>query len=220
MIIDCFLCDNCNAKLLEALDFQQSCIRVYKKNNPNYQQFTKSSKSQTSEIGSKQEDYYILQTSDEIFTNEEQTEHQNQLDDQYAIYEVNGCKEIQYEEQEKQSCSKDDSKIEGETLQECLVIEKQSEIDDSLMNEEILSLTIENDQNSSYKVESLDESQGNKKGRKSYTVQQKLEIIKYAEQNSNREAARKFGLNESTIRCFRRQKDMLQGMDPNKSTKR
>jgi len=125
------------------------------------------------------------------------------------VYEINE-KEMQYEEQDKQSCSKTPENPKNELdIQECLIISKQSENDDSL-------LTYNDDQNISY----LDDSKGGKKARKSYTVQQKLKMIEYAEQNSNREAARKFDLNESTIRCFRRQKETLEGMNPNKSTNR
>lgn len=127
------------------------------------------------------------------------------------MYEINE-KELQYEEpeSEKQSCSKTSKNPKNEIeIQECLIIEKQSEIDDTLM-------TFVDDQNISY----LDDSKEGKKARKSYTVQQKLGMIEYAEQNSNREAARKFNLNESTIRCFRRQKEMLERMNPNKSTNR
>lgn len=208
--MDCFICDNCNTKLVDALEFQQNCIRVYKKNNLNHLQYTKSLNSNTSEIGSKDQEYYILQTADDVYTNEEPTENHSQLiDNEFAVYEINE-KEMQYEEQDKESCSKTPENPKNELdIQECLIISKQSENDDSL-------LTYNDDQNISY----LDDSKGGKKARKSYTVQQKLQMIEYAEQNSNREAARKFDLNESTIRCFRRQKETLEGMNPNKSTNR
>jgi hypothetical protein len=209
VIIDCFICDNCNQKLVEALEFQQNCIRVYKKNNQNYDQYPKSSHNQSSELGSKEQEYFILQTADDEYTNEDQTGNQSQLiDNEFAVYEINE-KELQFEEPAKQSCSKTDDPKNELDIQECLIIEKQSEIDDTL-------ITFADDQNISY----LDDSKGGKKPRKSYTVEQKLKMIEYAEQNSNREAARKFCLNESTIRCFRRQKETLEGMNPNKSTNR
>lgn len=56
--------------------------------------------------------------------------------------------------------------------------------------------------------------------RKSYTVQEKLKIIEYAEEHNNRVAARNFNLNESSVRCFRRQKDVLLKMNPDKKTNR
>lgn len=59
--------------------------------------------------------------------------------------------------------------------------------------------------------------------RKSYTVKDKLKIIEYAEENNNRVAARHFNINESSVRCFRRQKDSLIEMfkkDPQKKTNR
>lgn len=56
--------------------------------------------------------------------------------------------------------------------------------------------------------------------RKSYTVDQKLKIIEYAEVHNNRTAARHYSINESSIRCFRRQKDILLKMNPEKKTNR
>ncbi|XP_070490662.1 uncharacterized protein [Chironomus tepperi] len=210
VIVDCFICDGCNQKLVDALEFQQNCIKVYKKNNQNYDQYSKSSLNQSSELGSKEQEYFILQTGDDEYTNEDLSVNQNQsIGNEFAVYEINE-KEVQFEEPEQQSCSKTSEDPKNELdVQECLIIEKQSEMDDTLM-------TYADDQNISY----LDDSKGGKKARKSYTVQQKLSMIEYAEQNSNREAARKFNLNESTIRCFRRQKETLEGMNPNKSTNR
>lgn len=56
--------------------------------------------------------------------------------------------------------------------------------------------------------------------RKSYTVEEKLKIIEFAEENNNRVAARMFQINESSIRCFRRQKGTLLTMNPQKKTNR
>lgn len=56
--------------------------------------------------------------------------------------------------------------------------------------------------------------------RKSYTVEDKLKIVEFAEENNNRAAAREFSLNESTVRCFRRQKQMLLKMNPQQKTNR
>ena len=56
--------------------------------------------------------------------------------------------------------------------------------------------------------------------RKSYTVEEKLNIIKFAEDNNNRFAARNFNINESSVRCFRRQKEILLKMNPQKKTNR
>lgn len=56
--------------------------------------------------------------------------------------------------------------------------------------------------------------------RKSYTVAKKLQIIEYAEDHNNRVAARFFNINESSVRCFRRQKEMLLKMSPLKKTNR
>lgn len=56
--------------------------------------------------------------------------------------------------------------------------------------------------------------------RKSYTVANKLQIIEYAEEHNNRSAARFFNMNESSVRCFRRQKEVLLKMSPLKKTNR
>lgn len=56
--------------------------------------------------------------------------------------------------------------------------------------------------------------------RKSYTVEEKLKIISYAEEHNNRVTAREFNINESSVRCFRRQKEMLLKMNPQKKTNR
>lgn len=56
--------------------------------------------------------------------------------------------------------------------------------------------------------------------RNSYTVEKKLKIIQYAEEHNNRMAARFFNMNESTVRCFRRQKEVLLNMSPLKKTNR
>lgn len=50
------------------------------------------------------------------------------------------------------------------------------------------------------------------KPRKSYTPQQKLEIIKFAEIESNRSAMRKFEIDESCIRRWRVQKETIQNI--------
>lgn len=59
-----------------------------------------------------------------------------------------------------------------------------------------------------------------KLNRKSYTATEKLHIVEFAEQNTNRLAARKFGVNESTVRCFRKQKQALLKMKPEKKSNR
>lgn len=56
--------------------------------------------------------------------------------------------------------------------------------------------------------------------RNSYTVEMKLKIIQYAEEHNNRMAARFFNMNESTVRCFRRHKEVLLNMSPQKKTNR
>jgi CENP-B N-terminal DNA-binding domain/Tc5 transposase DNA-binding domain len=72
----------------------------------------------------------------------------------------------------------------------------------------------------SKKIEAEQADSKNVLNRKSYTVTDKLKIIAYAEENNNRQAARHFNMNESSVRCFRRQKDLLLKMCPQKKTNR
>jgi len=48
--------------------------------------------------------------------------------------------------------------------------------------------------------------------RQSYTVSNKLRIIQFAEQNSNRAAERVFGVSESNVRLWRKSKGNLEKM--------
>lgn len=56
--------------------------------------------------------------------------------------------------------------------------------------------------------------------RKSWPAIKKLEIIAYAERTSNRQAARHFEINESTVRNFRKHKAQIEAMNPKQSTNR
>jgi hypothetical protein len=56
--------------------------------------------------------------------------------------------------------------------------------------------------------------------RNSYPAKRKLEIIKYAEDNGNREAARIYNIGESSIRDWRKIKNVLEAMPPSKRARR
>ena len=76
-------------------------------------------------------------------------------------------------------------------------------------------MSFDDDQN--YREDSpTDYSQLDKKPKRTYTLNEKLKLIKFAEEYSNREAARKFGVNESTIRFFRKQKARMNSAKPKK----
>jgi Tc5 transposase DNA-binding domain len=45
-------------------------------------------------------------------------------------------------------------------------------------------------------------------------------MIEYAEKHTNRHAAKHFNINESSVRCFRKQKEQLVQMKPTKMTNR
>lgn len=166
---------------------------MYKKNNPNHQKCTKGSNSKTF---------------DDTYSNEEQHESKSPLvNDEFAEYKFNDTETV-FEDIDKESCSKT-PKNEIE-IHKCVIIEKQS---DPFM-------TFEDDQNNSYREESpTDYSLLDKRPKRVYTIPEKLKMIKYAEQNTNREAARKFGVNESTIRFFRKQKARLNPVKPRKKLK-
>lgn len=50
--------------------------------------------------------------------------------------------------------------------------------------------------------------------RKAYDASFKLKVIEYAERNNNREAGRKFGVGESSVRDWRKRKDLLKEQAP------
>lgn len=188
---DCFICDNCKRRLVDAIKFQQNCIRVFKKNNPNHHKCTKGSDSKSF---------------DETYSNEEQ--HESPLvNDEFAEYKFNDTETV-FEDVDKESCSKTPkSEIE---IHKCVIIEKQS---DPFM-------TFEDDHKNSYREDSpTDYSQLDKRSKRIYTIPEKMKMIKYAEENTNREAARMFGVNESTIRFFRKQKARLNSKKPPKKLK-
>lgn len=83
-----------------------------------------------------------------------------------------------------------------------------------------MSFHDDDDQSNSFREDSpTDYSQLDKRPKRIYTIKEKLKLIKFAEENSNREAARKFGVNESTIRFFRKQKARISLVKPKKKLK-
>jgi transposase-like protein len=48
----------------------------------------------------------------------------------------------------------------------------------------------------------------------------KLQIVSYAESNGNRSAARLYGVNEKQVRNWRKEKSILQAMNPKKRSRR
>ena len=59
-----------------------------------------------------------------------------------------------------------------------------------------------------------------RKTRKSFSNLKKLEIVRYAETHGNAETSRKFGVDESNIRRWRKQKFLIEVMNPRKRTRR
>lgn len=56
--------------------------------------------------------------------------------------------------------------------------------------------------------------------RKSYSAAYKLQVVKYAAENGNRPAERKFGVNEKLVRDWRKAKDALKAMKKTKKANR
>lgn len=88
---------------------------------------------------------------------------------------------------------------------------EEHEDEEKEMNNDMSEL--QNDQDNPAKNKS-------KVNRKSWPAVKKLEIIAYAEQTSNRQAARHFEINESTVRNFRKHKTQIEVMNPKQSTNR
>lgn len=58
------------------------------------------------------------------------------------------------------------------------------------------------------------------KSRKSYTTSQKLEIVSFAETSTNRKTAKIYNIDESCIRKWRNQKEMLESINKERCTRR
>lgn len=222
-MVDSFICDNCNEKLNEATKFKQNCIELYKKNNPSVGKSIKTAPTinNTTEENDKKEQFYIIEGNDQMLLNQnEDSNNQNnyiEMDQsaeevEYSVYEI--------DEHPKQTGSTSISPI----LSPSKVIRtrqgKQLKNEDSGDSFTIINHVSPNKGQQSKLESSEDQKKSKAKTRKSYTLQTKLEIIDFAEKFTNREAARKYFLNESSIRCFRRQKDSLLKMNPDKSTNR
>lgn len=52
------------------------------------------------------------------------------------------------------------------------------------------------------------------------TAKRKLEIVEFAEKTSNSKAAKEFGCHESSVRLWRKNKNVLKKMNPNKEALR
>lgn len=188
----------CLSKLSEVVSFRDQCRKIHEKHHPN-------AKIQITEIPAG--DIYVeAERSNLIETNEEISqsfEEQVYPEESYSISLI-------------QSPPKRLSgRKQGPKKEQLQVLES------TLINDGSVVIYQTKDENELYEVNDSQYSDGrNKIPRKSWTAPQKLNIVAFAEENGNRKAARHFGLNESTVRCFRRQKDQLQTMQPSKSTNR
>jgi hypothetical protein len=188
--------------LQNALEFKECCVKIYKKHNPNagvlQQPIPAVSATEITEMVDEQE-YFILEENNDLPID----------DDSEFINESGGTEE-------------DFTVFKLETINNTPKVKAPPKTPKRASNtsqgvkrkyKDISSVSIQ-------ETSDNDAVKASAKGRKSYSLQEKLEIIEYSEKFSNREASRQFQVNESTVRCFKRQKDNLLKMSPKKSTNR
>jgi len=248
------LCDDCNSKLQQSHTFREQCISVFHKSNPDFK------------IAPIEEPPPSLQTSENYFIGEEVNSSSLVVEPESHFVTTTGeinedfsedgnaqsedFDEVYFELVESPSSSTDDDRniktrakrakatIKQINLksEETIKLRQSYTVDEKL---EIIHFA-ENSNNRSaarkyginessvrcfrkHKDSLVQEDSSESKDtmkRRSYTVQTKLQIIQFAEDHNNREAARKYGINESSVRCFRRHKEVLLKMNPNKMTNR
>lgn len=198
---DCFICDECNDKLESSYQFKQQCIEVYRKLNPTIQHETITQfEEQQAKTPNREESSGVFIISENLGENDA----------------------LITEEDEEYVVSPDKSNTDEQEYEDLyLEFEEQEEGDDDQSNDRLL-VEQSPDEDIKPNLQNLSSKVKPKSimNRKSYTVEKKLEIIEYAEQHNNRVAARTFDINESSVRCFRRQKEMLLKMSPQKKTNR
>lgn len=175
--------------------FRDTCRRIHEKNHP-------SSKIRFIEIPSEN----IINIEEEVVVGKDQQDDVILEDDQ-RITNTNELK-VKRELSRKRN-RKGKPKVDSTTI--------YNDSNEFL----ILDATPINNESEHETYAEVDESEMNKsKSRKCWTAAQKLLIIDFAEKNSNREAARHYNMNESTVRNFRKSKEMLKNMKPSRSTNR
>lgn len=191
IVSDCFICDDCSSKLKSAHSFKLQCIQVYKKNYPQEQMTVV---------------HYEISdplTSDQNIDREdvqiEEFDHKSprENEEHYTVAEtdqqnVNDLESIYLEFEDDAS----DTAIDNVKPKKINPVSKSQ----SQISPTVKSGTVK---------------------RKYYSAEQKLEILELAERCGNREAARRYKLNESSVRCFRRQKhELVKLQKEGKSTNR
>lgn len=185
--------------LEEFIAFRGRCRKIYEKHHPN----------NTAKVR------YIEIPSIEIV---EEVEVQNL---EASKIEFNPSPTIQIntdplDEGNKQNIKKAEKKKPKTMIVKEMTQEEQEGFHDStssVMNENEQFYVMETDINT-------EEPSKTKGSRKCWTAAQKLDVVDFAERTSNRHAARHFKINESTIRNFRKNKEMLKAMQPTRSTNR
>lgn len=193
---DCFICDDCNDKLESSYAFKQQCLDVYQRINPSYQQ----------------EHQQQYEEEDEELIDPFSSESHKEEQEMFIIGESGGEGSIAEDPEGKAFIVSEDKKfiVNNED-------DGKDQFEDSDTTFDNIYLEFEPEDGIEVKTP---KSTGIVVSRKSYTVEEKLNIIKFAEENNNRVAARNFAINESSVRCFRRQKEMLLKMNPQKKSNR
>lgn len=175
------------------MSFRNQCRKIHEKNHPNAKIILKEIPSESITIVEEENPYEITTVPSE---NSQELSFE---DERFEIIEEKPKRKTAREKK-----LKTDVQTSNKDTETSLVVYDTNDNTEMLM---------EHEENSKH-----DESK--KAIRKSFTVAQKLDIVAYAEENSNRQAARHYDINESTVRCFRRQKAQLITMKPEKSTNR
>lgn len=193
---DCFICDDCNDKLETSYTFKLQCIDVYQRINPTYQE---------QPLHYEEEDELIDPYSGIEDSSEPQKESEQEI---FMIGASGGEGNIVEEDESKEYIVTNEDELDD--------VKDQFDDDQSNQGFENIYLEFEPEE----ELETKPPKTACRMNRKSYTVEEKLNIIKFAEENNNRVAARNYNINESSVRCFRRQKEILLKMNPQKKTNR
>lgn len=199
---DCFICDECNDKLESSYSFKQQCMdahsKLYPRAEPEKQNI---------------EDFKIKEKDDEKLDADEIIDNQAQEETNEKI--KNDCDPLLTEEGDVVEVVSDTDEEKSEEV--FYGFEEQEDGEEHFIIAEVQS---SEESDSKLTKESSDDANKKLVYRQSYTVKKKLEIIDYADQTNNRAAARFYNINESTVRNFRRQKEALLSMNPQRKSQR
>ncbi|CRL05370.1 CLUMA_CG018139, isoform A [Clunio marinus] len=198
IVVDSFICDGCIERLEMSIAFRRNCRDIYRKLYPLWIPNDETLQEEKSEKNNKN----VI----ELLVIEDETNHCKEF---FTEQVENSGEELKYISNIDDNYSSTENQ-EGVDYEDVYVeyINEREEPEEVKLRPK------------RKKAAEPPPSDGDSKNRKSYTVEDKLNIIEFAESMNNRVAARHFNLNESSVRSFRRQKEMLLKMDPTRKTNR